>query len=103
MAARDVAEAPLLSKDGGIAGAIRHELKKAKKVLKVLEVRDAGDPAHDLGTSQGDFTLAEHPLPMGRSALIGAVTAVCGLRGGRQLAGSRPGLAIRAIESGLEP
>ena len=52
---------------------------------------------------QDHVTLAEHPLPMGRSTLISAVTAVCGLRGSRQLAGPRPGLAIRAIESGLEP
>ena len=36
-AARDVAEAPLLGKDGGITDAIRQALKKAKKVLKALE------------------------------------------------------------------
>ena len=36
-AARDVAEAPLLGKDGGITDAIRQALKKAKKVLKALD------------------------------------------------------------------
>ena len=32
-AARDVAEAPLLGKDGGVPDALRQALKKAKKVL----------------------------------------------------------------------
>ena len=36
--ARDVAEAPLLGKDGGITDTIRQALKKAKKVLKALDV-----------------------------------------------------------------
>ena len=36
-AARDVAEAPLLGKDGGITDAIRQTLKKAKKVVKTLD------------------------------------------------------------------
>ena len=36
-AARDVAEAPLLGKDGGITGAARQALKKAKKVLMALD------------------------------------------------------------------
>ena len=35
--ARDLAEAPLLGKDGGITDAIRQALKKAKKVLKALD------------------------------------------------------------------
>ena len=48
------------------------------------------------------FTLAEHPLRRDRSTFISAVRAVCGLRGSRHLAASRPGLAIRAVESGLE-
>ena len=36
-AARDVAEAPLLGKDGGITDAARQALKKAKKVLMALD------------------------------------------------------------------
>ena len=36
-AARDVAEAPLLGKDGGVPDALRQELKKAKKVLMALD------------------------------------------------------------------
>ena len=36
-AARDMAEAPLLGKDGGVPDALRQELKKAKKVLKALD------------------------------------------------------------------
>ena len=36
-AARDVAEAPLLGKDGGITDAVRQALKKAKKVLMALD------------------------------------------------------------------
>ena len=55
------------------------------------------------GNRQGHFTLAEHPLQVGRSTLICAVTAVCGFRGRRQSARSRPDLVIRAIDSGLEP
>ena len=35
--ARDVAEAPLLGKDGGVPDALRQELKKAKKVLMALD------------------------------------------------------------------
>ena len=35
--ARDVAEAPLLGKDGGITDAVGKALKRAKKVLKALE------------------------------------------------------------------
>ena len=35
--ARDVAETPILDKDGGITDTIRQALKKAKKVLKALE------------------------------------------------------------------
>ena len=35
--ARDVAEAPLLGKDGGITDAARQALKKAKKVLMALK------------------------------------------------------------------
>ena len=35
-AARDVAEAPLLGKDGGVPDTLRQELKKAKKVLMAL-------------------------------------------------------------------
>ena len=36
-AARDVAEAPLLGKDGGVPDVLRQELKKAKKVLMALD------------------------------------------------------------------
>ena len=36
-AARDMAEAPLLGKDGGVPDALRQELKKAKKVLMALD------------------------------------------------------------------
>ena len=36
-AARDVAEAPLLGKDGGVPDALRQALKKAKKVLMALD------------------------------------------------------------------
>ena len=36
-AARDVAEAPLLGKDGGVTDAARQALKKAKKVLMALD------------------------------------------------------------------
>ena len=36
-AARDVAEAPLLGKDGGVPDTLRQELKKAKKVLMALD------------------------------------------------------------------
>ena len=36
-AARDMAEAPLLDKDGGVPDALRQELKKAKKVLMALD------------------------------------------------------------------
>ena len=36
-AARDVAEAPLLGKDGGVPDALRQTLKKAKKVLMALD------------------------------------------------------------------
>ena len=35
--ARDMAEAPLLGKDGGVPDALRQELKKAKKVLMALD------------------------------------------------------------------
>ena len=52
---------------------------------------------------QDHFTLAEHPLPMGRSTLISTITAAWGPGGSRQSAGARSGLAIRAIESSLEP
>ena len=42
---------------------------------------------------QGHFTPAEHPLRMGRSTLVSAVTAACGLPGerpiGRTSSGSR--------------